>query len=247
MEIYDTIRRHTPWTIRHLTRRIKREANWVRNARRSVASVFQDVYSGRQWGQADDDFHSGPGSTGLSASQYADCIRDYIRRLGIRSVVDIGCGDFRVASGFVTGDVDYTGVDVVASLVARNQAAFASGTVRFVNLDATRDELPDGELCLIREVLQHLSNSQIASVLHATRKFRHVIYSDYQPAPGARFWPNRDITHGRDTRIWRDSAVLLDQPPFNRKMELLLEVASHDILRQPGECIRTYRLTDQGA
>jgi hypothetical protein len=73
-----------------------------------------------------------------------------------------------------------------------------------------------------------------------------VIYSDYQPPPGARCIPNRDIVHGRDTRIWKDSAVFLNQPPFNRTMELLLEVGSQQILRQPGECIRTYMLTDQG-
>lgn len=245
MEIYTTIRRHTPWTIRLLTRRIKREINWVRNARRPAASVFRDVYLARQWSQAEVQFHSGPGSTGLSATQYADCIKDFIRLHDIRSVVDLGCGDFRVASGFVTPNVHYVGVDIVDPLIAHNQATFGSDTVRFVKLDATRDPLPDGELCLIREVLQHLSNRQIASVLHAALKFRYVIYSDYQPSSDARCWPNRDIAHGRDTRLWKDSAVFLNKPPFNRKMELLLEVASDEILRQPGECIRTYLLTDQ--
>jgi len=242
--IYGTVKRHTPWIFRNFTRRIKREVIWVRNARRPVAAVFQDVYSARQWGQGEDEFHSGPGSTGLSASQYADCIRDFIRLHDIRSVVDLGCGDFRVAKGFVTGNVHYVGVDIVGPLIARNQATFGSDTVRFVKLDATRDPLPDGELCLIREVLQHLSNSQIASVLHAARKFRYVIYSDYQPPSDARCCPNRDIVHGRDTRLWKNSAVFLNQPPFNRKMELLLEVASDEILRQPGECIRSYLLTD---
>jgi hypothetical protein len=112
-------------------------------------------------------------------------------------------------------------------------------------LDATRDPLPDGDLCLIREVLQHLSNRQIASVLQAARKFRYVIYSDYQPPAGIQCLPNRDIPHGRDTRIWKNSAVLLDQAPFNREVELLLEVESQEVLLQPGECIRTFLLTDQ--
>ncbi len=152
-----------------------------------------------------------------------------------------------MARNFVSDDVTYIGVDVVGPLIARNQALFGSENVRFVQLDATRDPLPEGELCLIREVLQHLSNRQIASVLHAVRHFRYVIYSDYQPPSDARCYANRDIVHGRDTRIWKDSAVFLNRPPFNRQMELLLEVESHEILRQPGECIRTYMLTDQGA
>lgn len=143
-------------------------------------------------------------------------------------------------------DVQYIGVDVVDALVAHNQAIFGTDHVRFVRLDATRDPLPDAELCLIREVLQHLSNREIVSVLNAARKYRYVIYSDYQPGAKARCWPNRDIVHGRDTRIWKDLGVFLDQPPFNRTMDLLLEVPSQEILRQPGECIRTYLLTDQG-
>jgi len=228
-------------------RRVKREVHWAVNARRPVASVFHDVYATRQWSPVEDGFHSGPGSTGASASLYAEFIRNLIRTRNISSVVDLGCGDFRVAREFVSDDVNYTGVDIVAPLIACNQATFGSETVRFAQLDATRDPLPEGELCLIREVLQHLSNSQIARVLHAVRNFRYVIYSDYQPPSGPRCYANRDIIHGRDTRIWKDSAVFLNRPPFNRTMELLLEVESHEILRQPGECIRTYMLTDQGA
>ena len=172
MEIYDTIRRYTPWAVRHLVRRVKREINWAMNAHRPLAAVFDDVYSTRQWSRFEEDFHSGPGSVGSSASQYADCIRDLIRQRNIRSVVDVGCGDFRVARGFVSDEINYIGVDIVGPLIARNQAAYGSDTVRFVQLDATRDPLPDGDLCLIREVLQHLSISQITQVLQAVRKFR---------------------------------------------------------------------------
>lgn len=246
MALCNTATRYTPWTIRHLSRRLKREINWLVNARRPVDQVFDDVYAARQWTQDATGFHSGPGSTGCSASRYANCIKDFIRQHGVRCVVDLGCGDFRVAQAFVADDVQYVGVDVVDALIAHNQATFGTDHVRFVRLDATRDPLPEGELCLIREVLQHLSNREIASVLNAARKYRYVIYSDYQPGAEARCWPNRDIAHGRDTRIWKDSAVFLDQPPFNRTMDLLLEVPSQEILRQPGKCIRTYLLTDQG-
>jgi hypothetical protein len=84
-----------------------------------------------------------------------------------------------------------------------------------------------------------------ALVLQQVRKYPYVIYTDYQPAAALKITPNKDITHGRDTRIWRDSGVFLDQPPFSQNIELLLEVASENNLRAPREIIRTFLLRRQ--
>jgi SAM-dependent methyltransferase len=84
-------------------------------------------------------------------------------------VVDLGCGDFRVAQLFVNDSIDYTGIDIVAPLIAHNEARFASHNVRFLCLDIISGELPDGDLCLLREVLQHLSNREITLVLQQVR------------------------------------------------------------------------------
>ena len=61
-------------------------------------------------------------------------------------MVDLGCGDFRVAQPFVNDSIDYTGIDIVAPLIAHNEARFASHNVRFLCLDIISDELPDDDL-----------------------------------------------------------------------------------------------------
>lgn len=76
-------------------------------------------------------------------------------------MVDLGCGDFRVAQLFVNDSIDYTGIDIVAPLIAHNEARFASHNVRFLCLDIISGELHDGGFCLLREVLQHLSNREM--------------------------------------------------------------------------------------
>ena len=48
MALYDTVTRYTPWAIRHLSRRMKREINWLMNARRPLSQVFDDVYAAQQ-------------------------------------------------------------------------------------------------------------------------------------------------------------------------------------------------------
>jgi SAM-dependent methyltransferase len=241
VQILDAVKAHTPWTIRNLTRRLKREIHWARNARLPARKVFEAIYDENAWGGHEKDgYYSGPGSDSGPAHAYADRIRKFVAENRIASIVDLGCGDFRVGSMLVSDGVRYTGVDIVDDLVRANGKRFGDGTIHFQCLDITRERLPYGELCLIREVFQHLSNSEILRVLPKLRKYRYAIYTDYQPPPSAVVMPNRDIAHGRDTRLWKGSALFLDQPPFNIEAELLFETRVSRYICSPGERISTY-------
>lgn len=242
MGVFDVVKAYTPWAIRRASHRVKREVRWARNARQPVSKVFEDVYNQGMWGGEQGKFYSGPGSEGDAARIYAQGIRGFITERNISSVVDLGCGDFRVASQFLDDQMTYVGVDIVGSLVRENGAKYGSDRVSFACLDIIKDQLPEGELCLIREVFQHLSNAEILEVMPKLRQFRYVVYTDHQPGPGARCIPNRDISHGVDTRIWLDSALFLDQPPFNAPVQLLFENPAAVNLRNPGEQFRTYLL-----
>jgi SAM-dependent methyltransferase len=242
MEVVSLIKQYTPWPLRYIARLIRRELNWMISRRKPAATVFEQVYTERRWADDGSAFHSGPGSIGMASELYGATISKFISEHQIRSVVDLGCGDFRVAQLFLNDSIDYVGIDIVAPLIAHNETRFASDNVRFLCRDITSDELPNGELCLLREVLQHLSNREIALVLEQVKKYPYVIYTDYQPAGALKIVPNKDMAHGCDTRIWRDSGVFLDQPPFSQDTELLLEVPSEHTLRAPGEIIRTFLL-----
>ena len=205
MNFIDTVKAHTPWELRRVVREINRRIRWVRNNRRPVGEVFQEVYQQAMWGGEKGEFYSGPGSDSDAATHYAAGIAEFIASRKIRSVVDLGCGDFRVAKTFLgDNDVDYMGVDIVEPLVRQNIAKHGGSRIGFACLNIIRDPLPDGELCLIREVLQHLSNAEILRVLPKIKQYRYVVYSDYQPGPLAPCVPNRDIGHGIDIRIWKD-------------------------------------------
>jgi SAM-dependent methyltransferase len=241
VQILDAVKAHTPWTIRNFTRRIKREIHWARNARLPARKVFKAIYDENAWGGHNDgEYYSGPGSDSGPAHAYADRIRRFVTDHHIASIVDLGCGDFRVGSMLVSENVRYVGVDIVDDLVRVNRRRFGKENIQFQCLDITRDTLPDGDLCLVREVFQHLSNTEILRVLPRLRNYRYVIYTDYQPPPSALTLPNRDIAHGRDTRLWKGSALFLDQPPFNIEMELLFETRVSRYICSPGERISTY-------
>ena len=124
MGVFDVVKAYTPWAIRRASHRVKREVRWARNARQPVGKVFEDVYNQGMWGGEQGKFYSGPGSEGDAARIYAQGIRGFITERNISSVVDLGCGDFRVASQFLDDQMTYVGVDIVGSLVRENGARY---------------------------------------------------------------------------------------------------------------------------
>jgi len=242
-QLLELVKASTPSAVRAIIRRLRREIRWARDRRVPVNEVFRKIYAEHEWGHdGTDGFYSGIGSDVIPATVYAENIRRYIEREGIHSIVDLGCGEYRVANLFVADDVQYVGVDIVEEVIATNRERFSRPNVRFECLDIIRDPLPAADLCLIREVFQHLSNAEILSVLPKLRGYRHVIFSDAQLPRWAIREPNRDIAHGRDTRGWKFSGLFLDLPPFNVRTELLFEVELPQHVLRPGERIRTYRI-----
>ena len=207
------------------------------NQARSVKQVFTRVYEQHQWGGTDE-YCSGSGSSELNASRYAAVVKLLIKEKGITTVVDLGCGDFVIGRALQMDGVKYIGVDVVDGLVSHLEREYGDANTVFMCLDIAADPLPDGDLCLIRQVLQHLSNDQISSVLLNTRKYRYVLITEHYPAPTVEYVPNLDKPHGPDTRVFDNSAVYLDNPPFN--MNPLSMTLVSDTPLEKGERLKTF-------
>ncbi len=136
----------------------------------------------------------------------------------------MGCGDFRVGRRIVDkSHCKYIGVDVVEELIIHNNKSFGNNRIQFKQLNIVRGTLPDGELCLIRQVLQHLSNSDIKKVLKKCAKFNYVIITEHQPV-AADIVPNIDKASNAHIRLNQRSGVYLDKAPFNKKISELLTV-----------------------
>jgi SAM-dependent methyltransferase len=230
-----------PRPVREYWRRRRIAAVRNRNQGKAVRDIFSEIYRDNRWGGAPGAFHSGSGSAAHHARLYAQAVREFIRDRGVRRVVDLGCGDFQVGAQLVTHDIDYTGVDIVEELVQHNQKVHGCDRLRFVACNIIDDPLPDGELCLIRQVFQHLSNDQVGRVLRHLRKFRYVLVTEHYPSPEAFAGANLDKPCGEDVRIYDGSAIYLDQPPFNQTVVgPLLDVDAGHCLVRPGERIRTF-------
>jgi len=206
--------------------------------------VFSAIYANNTWGGEADTFCSGSGSQIEASRPYSEMVKKFVAEHEIKSVLDIGCGDFSVGQIIQVPGVKYTGVDIVPELIARNAELFGSGSIWFKCLNVIEDELPEADLVLVRQVLQHLSNDQIARVLEKLKHYRYVMVTEHYPASGINVVPNLDKPHGGDTRIPDNSAVYLDKPPFSvQGMKTVLKVAAPRCLENDGESIETMLIT----
>ncbi|RTM08980.1 MAG: class I SAM-dependent methyltransferase [Bradyrhizobiaceae bacterium] len=133
-----------------------------------LAARFERIERTNLWGAAGS--VSGLGSEDIATAAIREALPLLVRRLGARSLLDAPCGDAGWI-GRVKLDADYTGVDIVPSLVAANNRRVAGGELagRFLVADITRDALPRADLILCRDCLVHLSFQNIARV---TARFR---------------------------------------------------------------------------
>ena len=84
-------------------------------------------------------------------------------------------------------------------------------------MDIAVDDLPSGDCAILRQVLQHLSNAEVRSILSKLTAFKYVIVTEHLPEGD--FAPNKDIISGQATRLKKQSGLNLLAPPFNFKVK----------------------------
>jgi Methyltransferase domain len=228
---------------------VRRALSAHRNRRMTTEQVFTDIYAKNRWGGRPGTFCSGDGSHETAVvSPYVARIAAELERIGAAGMtaVDLGCGDFSVGRQLAPICGKYIGVDIVKPLIAHNQTAFGSDTVSFRQANIIDEALPDGDICFVRQVMQHLSNDQIAALLPKLDAFRWCFITEHHPSPGRLRQSNRDKPHGDSIRITAGSGVFLDEPPFGiptARYQLILEVPGVEQLDggDPG-VVRTYLL-----
>jgi hypothetical protein len=187
--------------------------------------VFDRIYKERQWLIGDDptaEFYSGAGSYDPSVQEYTDLVKKLITDLGVRSVVEIGCGDFAVASKYVGACQSYIGVDVVRRLVDHNERNYGSERVKFIWKDASKSKMPMSDLCIIRQVLQHLPNKDILAILR-NASAKYLLITEHLPSVEKTVAYNLDKDADAGIRVPRGSGVFIDKPPFNLNAKIVLE------------------------
>jgi SAM-dependent methyltransferase len=127
-----------------------------------IASAFETIYREKRWGAG---LGSGHGSLPKGTETYRAFLEDFIRANNVRRVVDYGCGDWQFSRLIDWQGAEYVGLDVVSELIAANRNAFGRPGVSFEINRGHPDDLPDGDLLVTKDVLQHLPTAEIHTFL----------------------------------------------------------------------------------
>lgn len=167
------------------------------------AEIFDDIYRNDRWGGG-----SGTGSSEEATRAYREFLHNFMRSNGVKSVLDLGCGDWQFSRHLDWSGIDYLGVDV-SKVALENTRAFAKPGISFRQLNAVTDPLPPADLLIAKDVLQHLSNADILALLPKLSAFRYALITNgFVPEAAAQ--TNMDIAPGMEYR-----PVDLQKPPFS--------------------------------
>src|SRR5215471_14414757 len=127
--------------------------------------IFARIYARNSWGDAES--RSGTGSNIARTELLRPKLTRLLLDLGVRSILDLPCGDFNWMRLTELPGIEYIGGDIVSHLVQQNNSLYARPGYKFLRLDMLCDALPRVDLILCRDGLVHLSFSDIARALRA--------------------------------------------------------------------------------
>lgn len=187
---------------------------------------------------------SGAGSTRFQTRVIRQKVPDLFRELGVKSLVDIPCGDFHWMRDVDLTDIHYTGADVVEEMVRKNQQLFGGPLRVFECVNLITGPLPAADLVFCRDCLVHLPFEDALAAIETIRqsKCKWLLTTTF-----TRDTPNAEL----DAAGWR--ALNLTLPPFNLpKPSLLISEKCTEAGGLAGDkslglwCIADLRLPERG-
>jgi len=192
----------------------------------NTEKVFTEIYDKCIWGtDAENKGTSGSGSTIENNQIYMDFLQNFIQYNTIKSVVDLGCGDWMFSQKINWYNAKYHGIDVVKPVIEKNKKKFSSSNIIFTHGGIEKlENISPADLLLCKDVLQHIPNEEIIKFLKYISKFKYCLITN-------------DIHYGGINQPVPESpnnyrGIDLTQPPFNVKGVKILTYLSGGHLKQ---------------
>ncbi|MDB2321549.1 class I SAM-dependent methyltransferase [Flavobacteriaceae bacterium] len=192
----------------------------------STEQIFSKIYKDSSWDKKSLNFNSGPGSHNENlVLPYVKFVNSFIIDKKLKSIIDLGCGDFNVGKNIYRHVHKYYAFDIVPDLIKKNKIFFNDKKIIFDCKNFIDDKLPKADGVIIRQVLQHLDNKSITKILDKIKHYKYVIITEHIPKDI--FTPNINKSIGLTTRLEFNSGINVEIEPFNfnflTKKEIILD------------------------
>ena len=215
--------------------RIKEKLRRWKLSGRAPGDVFTAYWRNNKWG--DPESKSGRGSNLEATQALRPQLPPLMARLGVRSFLDLPCGDYYWMKHVDLGVARYTGGDIVAPLIAENRARYARDGVDFQVIDLIAGPIPRHDLIFTRDCLVHLSTAHVQAALRNIKASgSEWLLTTHYPGLGG----NEEIATGQ----WR--AIDLQAAPFGlpAPVETIVEGQEQVRGQMPGKTLGLWRVAD---
>ena len=152
---------------------------------------FEKIYKEHTW-----EFGSGEGSLEKHTKGYRQFLQKFLFSNNIKSVVDFGCGDFQFSKLINWDSIQYKGIDIVESVINRNKNIHESINIRFYFSNNNFKNIPNADLLIVKDVLQHWSNQSIIEFLPIIKNYKFVLITNCVGVDPLHKTINNDIEDG---------------------------------------------------
>ena len=129
-----------------------------------MEKTFTEIYSKNKWGGG-----SGTGSNmSRNNKKYMDLLNNFMnnKEYKIKSICDIGCGDWKFSQYMDFSKFKYLGIDCVESVINENKEKFQKKNINFLHKSVEDDFIPEGyDLIILKDVIQHWTDDDIMKYL----------------------------------------------------------------------------------
>jgi len=142
-----------------------------------------------------------------------------LKKLQVKSILDIPCGDFWWLSYADLGFLDYTGVDIVEYVIQNDMKQYANEKRRFLKLDVLNDDLPKADIIFCKDLFIHLPLEDcLKSIKNFKKRGAKYFLADTYPSVKE----NNDINTG----MWRPlnlnlSPFFFPEPEYRIEMKTI--------------------------
>jgi hypothetical protein len=137
-----------------------------------MEQTFTNVYENNVWGNNHMTEYKGSSGSGsninYNINNYVPFLKNFIILNNIKTIVDLGCGDFRCGKMLYEDlNISYTGYDVYKKIIDYNSTTHVLPKYSFIHLDFcnNKEQIINGDMCILKDVLQHWSLDNIYKFL----------------------------------------------------------------------------------
>ncbi|AVL94957.1 glycosyltransferase [Moumouvirus australiensis] len=149
---------------------------WKNKPVQTPKDIFENIYNTSCWGNG-----SGPGSDPEYNQEYIEVLKKLFDDLEIKSITDIGCGDWQFSKYIDFGNINYLGMDVVPHLIETNTKLFGKENIKFKHLDIINNsnQVENTDLIILKDVVQHWPTKTIIKVLDVLKtKTKYILLTN---------------------------------------------------------------------